>query len=70
MNTKKVKKIRKGTKHSFIIFLRSKPKFMPMWVWRLCATAIFNDDGLKLIGAFYGMSKTIKIRGVEYKIKK
>ena len=70
MNTKEVKKIRKGTKHSFIIFLRDKPRFMPMWAWRLCATAIFNDDGLKLIGAFYGISDTITIKGVRYKIKR
>jgi len=70
MSNKVIKKIRKGTKHSFIIFLRDKPKFLPMWIWHLCAVAIFNDEGLKLIGAFYGMQKTITIRGVKYKIKK
>ena len=70
MNNKTLKKIRRGTKHSFVIFLRNKPMFLPMWVWRLCAVAIFNDDGIKLIGAIYGLEKTITIKGVKYKIKK
>lgn len=69
MNTKTVKKIRKNTKDTFILFLRERPKFLPMFVWRLCALAIFNDSGLKLVGAFYDKTKTITIRGVKYKIK-
>ncbi len=70
MNSKKVKKIRKGTKHAFVIFLRDKPKFFPKWLWRLAAITIFNADGIELIGALYGMRKTIKHNGIKYKIKK
>jgi len=70
MNTKTVKKIRKGTKHSFIIFLRKRPRFMPKWIYRLAALIIFNDDGIELIGALYGLRKSVKIGGVKYKIKK
>jgi len=70
MNSKEIKKIRKGTKNSFIIFLREKPKYLPMFIWRLCALMIFNDAGIKLIGAFYGLQKTITINGVCYKIKR
>lgn len=70
MNSKKVKKIRKGTKNSFVIFLRDKPRFMPSIIWRICATVIFNDDGVELVGIFYGLKKTVKIKGVKYKIKK
>ncbi|NCD40576.1 MAG: hypothetical protein EOL88_00640 [Bacteroidia bacterium] len=69
MNTKEAKKIRKGTRNSFIIFLRKKPNFMPKFVWRWCAKKIFNKDGLKLIGALYGMKGTLNINGVKYKIK-
>lgn len=70
MNSKKLKKIRKWTKHSFIMFLRERPRFMPKIIWRLCAISIFNADGIELIGALYGLKKTIKIKGVEYKVKK
>lgn len=70
MNTKELKKVRKATKNSFIIFLRDKPRFMPYWFWRICALSIFTEDGLKLVGAVYGMQETITIRGKQYKIKK
>ena len=70
MNTKEIKKVRKATKNSFIIYLRDKPRFLPYWLWRICALMIFTNDGLKLIGAIYGMERTITIKGVRYKIKK
>jgi len=69
MNTKTAKKIRKVTKHSFIIFLRKRPRFMPKWIYRLAALIIFNDEGIELIGALYGLKKSIKVNGVRYKIK-
>lgn len=69
MNSKEAKKIRKSTKHTFIIFLREKPRFMPSFIWRLCALSIFNDDGIKLIGGIYGINRFVVINGVKYKIK-
>lgn len=69
MNSKQAKKIRKGTKNSFIIFLNTKPRFLPKIIWRLAAIIIFNNNGLDLIGALYGMKRTINFKGVKYKIK-
>jgi len=70
MNTKIAKKIRKNTKHTFVLYLRERPKFLPPFIWRLCALAIFNNNGLKLVGAFYGVGETIEINGKKYKVKK
>lgn len=68
MKNTEIKKIRKGVKNSVVMFLRDKPKFLPKWIWRLCAVVIFNDDGLKLVGSFY-LDKTITINGIKYRVK-
>lgn len=70
MNTKVAKKIRKNTKHTFILFLREKPRWLPSFAWRLCALAIFNKEGIALVGGFYWKGRTITINGKKYKVKK
>lgn len=70
MNVKKAKKIRKNVKHSFIVFLRSRHKYCPRWLYKLSAKIIFNKEGLEIIGFLYGLNNnTFTYNGDEYTIK-
>jgi len=74
MNGKKEKslrrKMRKGFEGSFIIFLNTKPKWLPLFLWQRVAKLIFNEEGIESFGGLYGIKKhTVKVGGVIYKIK-
>ncbi len=70
MNSKFSKKIRKSARNSFMLFLRERPKYLPVFLWRISAILIFNKEGLKIVGGFYKLLDSVEINGKHYRIKK
>lgn len=70
MNVKDIKKIRQMTKRAIVIYLREKPRFIPRFLWAGLAKLFFTPEGYETLSFFYARKgKTIKVRGVKYKIK-
>lgn len=70
MNTKDIKKVRKMTKHALVLYLRERPKYLSRFMWAGLAKIFLTPEGYETLSFFYARKgKTIKVRGVKYKIK-